>query len=218
MDLFNINQKIKHSQKASQDSELTEKQLKSDPFEQFIDWFNEILQTETCNPTAMVLATIDANNFPDTRVVLLKELELNRFIFYSSYDSKKAKQLVNNNLAAINFYWPNFSRQLRIRGHVEKIDYAKSQSYFETRPRNTQLGAHAWTQSSIINDRTELEKLFQKTSEKFSGKDIPCPNNWGGYALTPFEYEFFQGRNWRMHDRFLYTFQNEQWQIQRLAP
>lgn len=219
MDLSKINQKIKNLQMQAQEYQLIEAKIKSNPFDQFLDWFEEILQSETCNPTAMALATIDENHYPDIRVVLLKQLENNQFIFYSSYDSKKAKQLIKNNIAAINFYWPHYSRQVRIKGRVEKIDRSKSEAYFSTRPRKTQLGAHAWIQSSILSSRNEMEDMLKLATEKFTNKEeIPCPNNWGGYALTPFEYEFFQGRDWRMHDRLLYTFHDNGWKIVRLAP
>lgn len=219
MDLSEINHKIKNMKREDEEFELREESVKLDPFELFVIWFNEALQSGMQeDPTAMVLATVDENNQPDTRVVLLKELENQQFIFYSHYDSKKAHDLSKNNVAAINFYWPYHSRQIRIRGRVEKVKREKSENYFATRPRQTQLTTHAWTQSSSLTNRKEMDNEIKRLSEKFSNKPIPCPENWGGFVLVPFEYEFFQGRKWRMHDRLFYTLDNKTWKMKRLAP
>jgi pyridoxamine 5'-phosphate oxidase len=218
MNLSDINQKIKNIKRANEKDQLQENNVMSDPFKQFLDWFDQALTFETYDPSAMVLSTIDENGFPDSRVVLLKELDTHRFIFYSNYFSKKARELSNNNVAALNFYWPNYARQVRIRGRVEKVDRKTSEAYFASRPRETQLAAQASMQSSILPSRDILENQIEALAEKFAGKEVPCPEFWGGYMLTPFEYEFFQGRSWRMHDRLLYTFANGKWTMVRLAP
>lgn len=218
MKLEEINLKIKSIKRESKEGTFSEENAKADPFEQFLDWFDESISLGKCDPTAMVLATSDANGQPDTRVVLLKELEHNRFIFYSNYRSKKASDLANNNIAAINFYWPTFNRQIRIKGHVVKIDREKSQAYFATRPRETQLGAHAWIQSCLLSNRDEIHERIESQTKIFSGKEVTCPEVWGGYALTPFEYEFFQGRKWRFNDRIKYVIDNNIWKLTRLAP
>lgn len=218
MDLASVNQRIKQIKRQNGQGELTESQSKANPFEQFIAWFNDVLDAGIYDPSAMVLATVDHNNQPDTRVVLLKELEENRFIFFTNYQSKKAKDLSAHPFVAVNFYWPSLVRQVRIRGLVEKVDQAKSAKYFATRPREAQLGVYASHQSSMIPSRETLDEKYKVYAEKFNTQDIPCPDYWGGYALTPVEYEFFQGRKWRSHDRIFYFLQNNQWQKTRLSP
>lgn len=218
MNLSEINREIRNKIKKEESDSLKEESAKQNPFEQFIDWFSEVLKSEEYDPSVMVLATIDENGWPDTRTVLLKELLDNQFIFYTNYDSKKGRQLSQHPVAAINFYWPNYSRQVRIRGRVEKVARNQSESYFSTRPREAKLGVHAWIQSSIVSSRDELDNKLKSVEKKFSDDVIPCPENWGGYTLTPFEYEFFQGRNWRMHDRLLYVLSDSVWKRMRLAP
>lgn len=218
MDLANINQRIKKIKRQDGQGELQDIACKANPFEQFIDWFNEVLDSGIYDPSAMVLATVDQTGRPDTRVVLLKELEENRFIFFTNYTSKKAQDLAVNNFVAVNFYWPSLVRQVRIRGFVVKVDREKSANYFATRPREAQLGVYASNQSTVIPNREALDAKFQRYSEEFAKKDIPCPDYWGGYALTPIEYEFFQGRKWRSHDRIFYSIQDNQWHKVRLSP
>lgn len=219
LDLTEINQKIKKIKREDVHFELLEKNAKSNPFEQFISWFNDALEdTSIVDPTIMVLATTDKNGYPDTRVVLLKELEMNQFIFYSNYDSSKATQISHRDVVAINFYWQKHERQVRIKGNAKKLTREKSETYFATRPRKAQLGAHAWVQSTTVSGRSELDNRLAEVSNKFSNGEIPCPENWGGYVVTPFEYEFFQGRSWRVHDRLKYTFHNNHWEMIRLAP
>jgi pyridoxamine 5'-phosphate oxidase len=218
MDLSKINKKIKNFKRENADYELCEESVKFDPFSQFMDWFEEVLDAEIIDPLAMILSTVDDRGYPDARVVWLKELEDKRFIFYTNYRSHKAKQLAYHPVVSLTFYWPDFSRQVRVRGKVEKVKREKSESYFATRPRKTQLGAHAWIQSSTVSGRQEMDHQLEKMTNQFSDAAIPCPEIWGGYAITPFEYEFFQARKWRMHDRLLYTLENEKWIMQRLAP
>jgi len=218
MDLADLNRKIMNIKSNPRHQALRKKDAKADPFEQFVIWFNEALQFEPYPANAMVLATVDEKGEPDARVVLLKELESHCFIFYTNYESKKAKQLSKHNAAALNFYWPHTARQVRIRGKVKKVERSKSESYFATRPRETQLGAQAWIQSTVLANREELNTKFNEAEKKFSGRVVPCPDYWGGYALVPFEYEFFQSRDWRAHDRLLYILENQRWKIMRLAP
>jgi len=218
MTLTEINKKIEKLKWEYGKHELKEESVKPNPFEQFVAWFSEALQSSLHDPSAMVLATVDEKGLPDTRVVLLKQLEDNRFIFFSHYGSKKAKELALHNVAALNFYWPASIRQIRIRGRVEKTDRAQSESYFATRVREAQIGAHAWVQSSVFSSREELLNRLKSTTTKMYDKEVSCPESWGGYALVPFEYEFFQGRMWRMHDRLLYTLAGDQWKMERLAP
>jgi len=218
MEVTEINQKLKTRKYEALEHELRETEAKADPFEQFIIWFNQALEVARFDPSAMILATVDKSGWPDTRVVLLKELEDRKFIFYTGYDSKKAKDLIHQQVAALNFYWPDLYCQIRIRGRVEKVSREKSEHYFSTRPREAQIGTHAWVQSSVLNNREEIDDRVRKQTEKLANQEIPCPENWGGYALTPFEYEFFQRRQWRMHDRLFYSLTNNTWKMQRLAP
>ena len=197
MEFVTINQKIKKIKPEALKYELREESVQKDPFQQFLLWFDEALESGSFDASAMVLATVDARGFPDTRVVLLKELEPHKFIFYTSYQSKKAQDLAQKPVAALNFYWPDSARQIRIRGKVEKLPREKSEAYFSTRPRQAQLGPHSWVQSSILRDKDELSERLKAQAAKFEDKPLPCPENWGGYALIPFEYEFFQRGQWR---------------------
>jgi pyridoxamine 5'-phosphate oxidase len=218
MDLLEINQKLNQIKMENDEHELLEKDAEPDPFEQFLHWFEEVLYSGKDDPSVMIVATVDENNLPDARIILLKELEKNRFIFYSSYDSEKGRHIAKNKVAALNFYWSQYARQVRIKGYIEKVARNKSETYFATRPREAQLCVHAWVQSTILSGRADLDNKLTIAAEKFSNIPIPCPENWGGYAVTPFEYEFFQGRKWRMHDRLRYTLHNGTWKLVRLAP
>lgn len=198
---------------------LLESQVQADPFIQFQHWFNQVLQAGIEDPSAMVLATVDAQGIPDSRIVLLKELEAGDFHFYSSYRGQKAQQLEQNPYAALNFYWPALARQVRIRGKITQLSRPQSEAYFASRPRDSQLAAHVAPQSSSVKDRQTLEDRLTQLAKQFDKQPVPCPLTWGGYRLTPFEYEFFQGRDGRLHDRLRYTLQSTHtWKIERLAP
>jgi pyridoxamine 5'-phosphate oxidase len=218
MDIEAINKKIRLIERIHVDFSLNEKNIPHDPFELFLVWFNQVLHSRLYDPTAMVLATVTEDGLPDTRMVLLKELQRDQFIFYTNYESKKALELAKHPVAAINFYWPNMIRQVRIRGSVEKLSIDKNENYFKTRPRNAQLSATASHQSKMIPSRESLEKEIKKLEEHFSHHEVPCPAYWGGYAVKAFEYEFFQGREWRTHDRMLFTLEDEKWKLTRLSP
>jgi pyridoxamine 5'-phosphate oxidase len=218
MKLAEINQKLKSIKAERLNSEPVEALVTDDPFELFLTWLDQAIQSEHADPSAMILATVDEQGYPNTRMVLLKELEDQRFIFYTNYDSKKGRELAHQNVAALNFYWPDLHYQVRIRGRVEKLSRQKNESYFATRERGSQLSAAAWTQSSIIAGDEELEKRVQLQEEKYAKQPVPCPENWGGYALSPFEYEFFQRRQWRRHQRLFYSLSGETWRKKSLAP
>lgn len=188
-----------------------------DPFEQFKLWFEEALKGSILEPTAMNLATIGPENRPSSRIVLLKEYNRQGFTFFTNYLSKKGNELGFNSFAAINFFWPELERQVRIEGKVTKIDKSESESYFQSRPRGSQIGAHASPQSKVIN-KSELETNFKELEKEWEGKEIKCPEHWGGYILHPDYFEFWQGRPSRLHDRITYHFENNTWKIQRIAP
>ncbi|MBP9742352.1 MAG: pyridoxamine 5'-phosphate oxidase [Burkholderiales bacterium] len=218
MDLLALNQKILTKRRQYGDREFLESTMAENPFIQFASWFEDVLSIDDLDPCAMVLSTIDESGFPDSRVVLLLGLKDNKFIFYTSYASVKAQQMLNNNKVAVNFYWAELSRQVRIQGVVEKITPQENQLYFATRDRGGQLAAYSVIQSSPIKDRDSLVQQYKIAEEAFQNQEITCPENWGGYAITPVKYEFFQGRNSRLHDRMVYSLVNGKWQIQRIAP
>lgn len=200
------------------DLELNEKILEANPFNQFKIWFEATLITEKSDPTAMVLSTVDENGWPDSRVVLLKGIENDTFIFYTNYDSNKAIQLQHTPYAALNFYWPQMARQIRIRGRVKRTPREDSDLYFSNRPLESQLSAIASPQSREIVDRQVLEDAFNRLLHEYRQKPVVRPRNWGGFYIIPDEMEFWQGRDNRLHDRFHYLRQNDNWIVRRLAP
>ena len=198
--------------------ELTAKIVDPNPFTQFSIWFNEILQLDLKEPNAMILATASAEGIPSLRTVLLKKYNKDGFIFYTNYESNKAKDLLGNPNAEILFLWLELERQVRISGPAEKISSDDSEEYFQSRPTNSQIGAWASKQSSIIPDREYLEEKFKEVAAKYKGGNIPLPPFWGGFILKPVKFEFWQGRESRLHDRICYTKKSEEWEIVRLSP
>ncbi|GAB1447002.1 pyridoxamine 5'-phosphate oxidase [Flammeovirgaceae bacterium] len=189
------------------------------PFIQFEKWFKEAIESEALEPNAMNLATLSENGGPTSRMVLLKGIENAQFVFYTNYQSQKGKELDLNPACAINFFWPELKRQVRIEGVVNRVSSEVSDTYFQSRPRESQVGAWASPQSALINERSILEERVKQIEEKFKGlKVLPRPKQWGGYGVTPFEIEFWQGRPSRLHDRIVYTLADDQWKINRLAP
>lgn len=198
---------------------ITKENVKPDPFDQFSIWFNEALDSDVTDANAMTLSTSDSSGQPSSRIVLLKGFDEGGFRFYTNYKSKKAQDLKQNSRAALSFFWPALERQICIRGKVKMMNREDSAAYFETRPRESQLGAWASSQSSEIEDRKELEKNFEEVRQKFEQKKVPIPDFWGGFILWPTYIEFWQGRPRRLHDRILYTREEEGgWQISRLSP
>jgi pyridoxamine 5'-phosphate oxidase len=197
---------------------LTENMIDSNPFTQFSHWFNEMLKADFIEPNAMILATSSVNGIPSLRTVLLKKFDEDGFIFFTNYESRKAKELLVNPNAEVLFVWLELKRQVRISGKVEKISVKESEDYFHSRPTNSQIGAWASKQSSVIPGREYLEKKYEEYSEKFKDGKIPLPPFWGGYRLLPEEFEFWQGRESRLHDRICYRKNKDAWEIFRLAP
>ncbi|OGV36623.1 MAG: pyridoxamine 5'-phosphate oxidase [Legionellales bacterium RIFCSPHIGHO2_12_FULL_35_11] len=197
---------------------LLEHDISLNPLRQFEIWLNDYAQSEPNTPNAMVLSTVDEHGFPDSRVVLLKGLDKDTFVFYTNYYSAKGLQLDFNPKAALNFYWPLQMRQVRIRGYIDKVSDKMADEYFHSRPVDSQLSAIASPQSREISGRDELCADFNKLKEQFTGKEIHRPEYWGGYQLTPIEVEFWQGRDNRLHDRIKYYYKNNTWSICRLAP
>lgn len=197
---------------------LDEAHVSNDPLEQFTIWFEEVLNNEKNDPTAMVLSTVDKHGHPDSRVVLLKGLDQGNFIFYTNYQSAKASQIQHNSFVALNFYWPQMARQVRIRGSISKVSAQQSDEYFLSRPLKSQLSAFISPQSEKIVDRTFLENELNKLANNNADAAIQRPKHWGGYQVSPSEIEFWQGRDNRLHDRILFSLENNIWQRYRLAP
>jgi pyridoxamine 5'-phosphate oxidase len=167
---------------------------------------------------AMILATADAMGCPSVRVVLLKGLDERGFCFYTNYTSRKARELTENPMAALDFFWPHLERQVCVAGKCERLGPAESDTYFRSRPRGSQIGAWASDQSSAVADRAQLELKWEQLEKQYANKEVPRPPHWGGFLLRPFRMEFWQGRPNRLHDRFCYTRQDDTWKIERLAP
>ncbi len=199
--------------------DLLEDQANPDPIEQFETWFQEAMQANEHDATAMTLATVDQEGQPSARMVLLKASNQGGFVFYTNYESRKAKELDMTQKAALVFWWGSLERQVRIEGAVEYVSKVESDEYYNSRPLGSRLGAWASPQSKVISGREELEDAYNKTKEECADGDIPRPPFWGGYRVVPHSIEFWQGRANRLHDRLRYTKQEDgRWTIERLAP
>ncbi|QKJ26837.1 pyridoxine 5'-phosphate oxidase / pyridoxamine 5'-phosphate oxidase [Aliarcobacter cibarius] len=193
--------------------------LNKNPFKQFEIWFNDAMNENLLEPNAFTLATVGNEMMPSVRTVLLKYFSEKGFVFFTNYDSKKAKQIDQNPKVAALFTWLPLERQIKIEGSVEKISKAESLKYFLSRPKGSQLGAWVSRQSEVISSRALLEQKFEEMKNKFLNKEIPFPSFWGGYIIKPIRIEFWQGGEDRLHDRFLYEFKEDNsWEIKRLAP
>jgi len=199
-------------------NKLSEETVHKNPFNQFEKWFQGAIKARLTDPNAMILSTADEKTKPSARVVLLKELSNKGFTFFTNYKSRKGKNLSENSSASLLYFWAELERQIRIEGKIKKISKSESQKYFDSRPIESRIAAWASEQSSVVPDRDYLEKRFKKFEIKFSGKKIPLPPNWGGLILVPEYFEFWQGRENRLHDRICYKKQKGSWKIFRLAP
>jgi pyridoxamine 5'-phosphate oxidase len=199
-------------------SSLERNDLEDNPFDQFDKWFIEAQHSIIEEPNAMILSTSGQNNRPTSRVVLLKDCTNKGFTFFTNYGSKKGKQLTENPYASLIFPWHQMERQVRIEGKVERLGVVESDAYFDTRPEGSKLAAWASPQSCEIVSREVLETKKEEISHKFQNKQITRPLFWGGFILKPDLFEFWQGRENRLHDRFEYYLKNETWKIRRLAP
>jgi pyridoxamine 5'-phosphate oxidase len=198
---------------------LSRQDLDRDPFKQFERWFQQACQADILEPNAMSLATVSAQGQPTLRTVLLKYFDREGFIFFTNYESQKARQIEGNSQVALLFLWLPLKQQVQILGTASKISTAESLKYFATRPRGNQLGAWCSQQSTIISSKKLLEMKFEEIERKFANREIPLPSFWGGYRIVPHSFEFWQGQVNRLHDRFFYSrSQDGNWEIQRLSP
>lgn len=199
---------------------LDEKDVDPSPFRQFDRWLAQIRETSTVEANAMVLATVNGNGHPSARTVLLKGFDDDGLLFFTNYDSEKGKEIRANPDVAVVFYWPTLERQVRVRGIASEIDAAESEAYFRSRPPGSQIGAAASPQSAVVESREWLEKRFAELEDRIGrGEPVGRPERWGGYRIAPVEFEFWQGRPNRLHDRIRYRFLIDgSWSIDRLAP
>jgi len=193
--------------------------IDNDPLRQFDDWMRQACDLDTPEPNAMSLATVDRNDRPSCRTVLLKYFDEDGFVFFTNLSSNKAIQISDNENVALLFFWPELGRQVSIRGCAERVSSQEALRYFLTRPRGSQIGAWVSAQSSVISSRSLLEAKYAEIKQKFADKEVPIPSFWGGYRVVPYEIEFWQGRKNRLHDRFLYSRRRDnEWSVERLAP
>ncbi len=198
---------------------LDEKDVLEDPIDQFEKWWNDVLGSTIEEVNAMTLATSTRTGRPSARIVLLKGFTKQGFVFFTNYESHKGKELLENPQASLVFFWKELERQVRIEGTVEKISGEESDTYFQSRPEGSKIGAWASPQSSVIASREIIENNVAEAGKKFAGNEIKRPVNWGGYIVKPVLIEFWQGRPSRLHDRIQYTkLENGAWKIERLAP
>ncbi|AFY67766.1 pyridoxamine 5'-phosphate oxidase [Geitlerinema sp. PCC 7407] len=198
---------------------LLKQDVDSDPFRQFHRWFEQALAAELPEPNAMTIASATPDGRPSARMVLLKNLDDQGFVFYTNYESHKGQELLANPWASLVFWWAELERQVRVEGRVEQVSAAESDAYFHSRPRSSQLGAWASNQSRIVDDRADLEQRLAELEAQY-GEDqpIPRPPHWGGFRVVPEVIEFWQGRPNRLHDRIVYRHKAGAWTLARLAP
>ena len=197
---------------------LERENLADDPYEQFERWMAQFLELDLPDPAAMTIATVSPDGQPSQRIVLLKHFDQSGFVFYSNYDSRKAKDLDANPKISLHFPWHVIERQVKICGVAEKIAAEESWDYFSSRPKGSQIAATASPQSRVINSRAELMREYERIEKQYKDEKLPLPDNWGGYRVVPHEFEFWQGGAHRLHDRFRYSRLGSGWTVDRLAP
>ena len=211
---------LSNYRKSYDKEELLESNCPENPIQLFQTWFlNADKSNQLDESNAMTVSSIGLDGFPKSRVVLLKKYTSDGFIFYTNYDSEKGKAIAKNNNVCLSFFWPALEQQIIIKGNAELLANDLSNSYFNSRPNGSKLGAWASNQSSVVSSRKELDDNLVSIEKKFEGKEISRPKNWGGYLVKPISIEFWQGRPNRMHDRIRYNLKKDfSWKIERLSP
>ncbi|WP_374318348.1 pyridoxamine 5'-phosphate oxidase [Aquabacterium sp.] len=212
------NHDLAHMRKSYEQAALDESHVLPDPMDQFHRWFDDAVHAKVLEPNAMTLATASADGHPSTRVLLLKGVDERGFVFFTNYQSRKGQDLTANPFAAMQFYWGELERMVRIEGRVEKVAEAESDEYYKVRPLGSRIGAWASPQSHVIKGREQLEAAWAEQQARL-GDDPPRPPHWGGFRLLPDHWEFWQGRPSRLHDRLVFNRDEAgQWVLERLAP
>ena len=197
---------------------LTQDLLHENPMEQFAIWMEEAVNAQILDPYAMCISTVGEDGKPSSRIVYWRDVEDGGFVFYTNYNSHKGREISKNNQVALNFHWTEVERQIRIEGTVERASEEVSDLYWSKRPRESQLGAWASAQSQAISGTEELAQGLEVAKQKFEGVDVPRPPHWGGFTVKPTRVEFWQGRPSRLHDRFIYSKNGDDWEIGQLSP
>jgi pyridoxamine 5'-phosphate oxidase len=200
------------------DAGLDVPDLADDPVTMFRGWLQDTIDAGVHEPNAMVVSTVDPQGRPSSRMVLLKAVDERGFVFYTNYDSRKGRDLEETPYAALLFPWHDLQRQVRVEGAVERVTQEESEAYFASRPRESQLGAWASPQSTVVSGREELDEFYRDAEQRFGDEDVPLPPTWGGFRVAPETVEFWQGRKGRLHDRLVYRSAGDGWETVRLAP
>jgi pyridoxamine 5'-phosphate oxidase len=198
--------------------QLERNDLSDSPIHQLTKWLSQARDAKLKDYNAFNFGTIDESGFPASRIVLLRECSSEGLTFFTNYESDKGQAIAREPKVTMNLFWPELERQVRVWGTAQKVTEAESDSYFQTRPRESQIGAWASRQSQVLDNRQELEKAVVDITDQFKGMDIPRPPHWGGFRIAPLKFEFWQGRSSRLHDRFVYQMFNNDWRITRLNP
>lgn len=216
--MSNSEKHLQNYRKDYNSSSLSERDIQANPEEQFKVWMEMALAFGIEEPNAFVLSTVNENMQPSSRVVLLRGIDESGFKFYTNYQSRKGHEIECGQKVAMNFFWPAMEKQIRIEGVATKLSAAQSDQYFNSRPKESQLGAWASKQSSIIETRDVLEHKMTELNSQYQNTEVPRPEFWGGYGIKPSYFEFWQGRSNRLHDRITYSFEGNAWKIARLSP